>query len=240
LTPSQEQKISYGDWLIDQLGMLAVSKGAPQTRERLAINAADLMDIPQEIMRGVFERARKEKTFGYPQVSDLRALAGVQEKQLEGCEADRMWVWLTREYLPQFGIDGRDKAVAVVSEAERANCQKCGATGFVMVEQESRGRKTQVAARCECRRCSVVHAPQIPPRLRYALQQLGVTPRDAMVRILDCEPEKQGFLLKEFHEAYEGAIDAERSGELLTSSPDALLLPDEFSSGLQTLIARKM
>jgi hypothetical protein len=62
-----------------------------------------------------------------------------------------------------------------------------------------------------------------------------------MVRILDCEPEKQGFLLKEFHEAYEGAVDAERNGELqLAASQDKLLLPDEFSAGLQTLIARKM
>jgi hypothetical protein len=220
--------------------MLAVSKGAQQTPERLAINAADLMDIPQGVMRDVFIRARREKTFGYPQVSDLRALAGVQEKQLEGCEADRMWVWLTREYLPQFGIEGRDKSVATVSEAERANCKICGATGFVMVKQEYRGRQVQVAKRCECRTCSVVHAPQIPARLRYALQQLGVTPRDAMIRILDCEPEKQGFLLKEFHEAYEGAVDAERSGELLAASQDKLMLPDEFSSGLQTLIARKM
>lgn len=220
--------------------MLAVSKGAPQTQERLAINARDLMDIPQEIMRGVFERARKEKTFGYPQVSDLRELAGVQEKQLEGCEADRMWVWLTREYLPQFGIDGRDKSVAVISEAERSGCEICGGTGWVMVEQESRDKKAQVAARCQCRRCTVIHAPQIPARLRYALQQLGVTPRDAMVRILDTEPEKQGFLLKEFHEAYEGAIDAERSGELLPPMQDVRLLPDEFRSGLQTLIARKM
>ena len=88
-TPSQKPSGSYEEWLIEQLGILAISKGFPQDPRRLAANAMDLLDIPPEVMREVFVRARLEKTFGYPQVSDLRKLAGIQPAQTEAQEADR-------------------------------------------------------------------------------------------------------------------------------------------------------
>jgi hypothetical protein len=251
--PSQEQKKSSGEWLIEQLGILAVSKGAPQTQERLAANAADLVDIPQEVMREVFVRARREPTFGYPQVSDLRKLAGIQPAQTEAQEADRAWVWLLGEYIPKFGVYGRDRVTLAMNPEERAKCEKCRTTGWVTEPQESTrvvmgpggkeelvSRTTDVARRCDCSRTVTEKAPAIPPRLHYTLQQLATSVEAAMLRMLECEPEYQGVLRKEFTAAYERAIEVERSGELLLPSNEPLKLPDEFRQDFQRLKGRTL
>lgn len=169
----------------------------------------DLVDLPRAVMEAVFDRARKELTY-YPQVPELRHLAGVQPQQLEHTEADQMWVWLTGEYLPKFGVDGRKRNVYVHSQADRMSCKLCGTTGFcITTETDDFGRKTEKAKPCSCRETESIPAPQIPLRLRYTLQQLGVTVRDALIRILDCQPEYQGVIRKDFREAYERAVEAE-------------------------------
>jgi hypothetical protein len=240
------------DWLIEQLGILAISKGAPQTPQRLAANAADLSDIPQAVMCEVFVRARREKTFGYPQVSDLREMAGISPAQTEAQEADRAWVWLLGEYIPKFGVYGRDRVTLAVNPEERAKCEKCRTTGWVMEPQESARvvmgpggkeeivrRTTDVARRCDCSRTVTEKAPAIPPRLRYALQQLATSVEAAMLRALECEPEYQGVLRKEFTAAYERAVEAERSGELLPAH-EPLQLPAEFQADFQTLKGKSL
>jgi hypothetical protein len=165
-------------------------------------------------MVGVFARARKELDY-YPQVSELRRLAGVQPKQLEGSEADEMWAWLLGEYIPEYGIDGRRKSIYLHSEEVRTHCSECGGTGFRMVKTEGPRGPVQKATACGCRETTSTDAPELPAKLRYALQQLGATVRDAMIRILDCEPEYQGILRKEYGAAYDRALEVERGGHLL-------------------------
>jgi hypothetical protein len=83
-------------------------------------------------------------------------------------------------------------------------------------------------------------APAIPPRLHYTLQQLATSVEAAMLRMLECEPEYQGVLRKEFTAAYERAIEVERSGELLLPSNEPLKLPDEFRQDFQRLKGRTL
>lgn len=162
----------------------------------------------------VFARARRELDY-YPQVSELRRLAGVQPKQLEGSEADEMWAWLLGEYIPQFGIEGRRKSVYVHSENVRTHCSDCGGTGFRMVKVEGPRGEVEKAKTCKCRETMSTEAPELPAKVRYTLQQLGATASDAMSRIIDCPPEFQGLLRKEFGAAYDRAIEADRGGHLL-------------------------
>ena len=212
--PSKRPEPLYLKWIVSQLGVLAMMKGQTVMRQRLLLNAEDLADIPQAIMEAVFDRARKELTY-YPQVCELRKMAGFLPQQQEASEADQMWAWLTVEYLPQFGADGRRKAVYLRSEAERMNCTKCRGTGIQMQMCETMRGHTEKATVCECLETTKSDAPELPLRLRYALQQLGATVRDALLRIGDCMPEYQGILRKEFGEYYDRAIEVDRVGNLL-------------------------
>ncbi len=169
----------------------------------------------------VFDRARKELTY-YPQIPELRTLAGVHRRQLEGSEADSMWAWLVGEYIPKFGIEGRRRSVYIHGEDARVNCRDCGGTGFRIVKVQGPRGEVEKAKICECRETTSTDAPELPTKLRYALQQLGATVQDAMIRILDCLPEYQGILRKEFGEAFERAIEVERSGNLL----EAVRMPE--------------
>lgn len=99
------QKLSYGEWLIEQLTLLAEGKGKEITEQRLAINAADLLDVPQEVMADVFPRARKTLKY-YPEVCELREMAGclTPQQQLEAGAMDA-WLKVLRQ-ITKHGIDG--------------------------------------------------------------------------------------------------------------------------------------
>lgn len=143
-TQSSRPSESYEEWLIEQLGLLAISKGQPQTPERLAINAADLADIPQETMRDVFARARREKTFGYPQVSDLREMAGL------GGSGESLAAW---EWVEQF---------------MRRHVHRSGAEGYAITD--GTGPIDWTSGKPRCQRIPV---PEIPPEIERAVRLCG-------------------------------------------------------------------
>lgn len=173
MPPSQQSKAPNGspvEWLIEQLGILAVAKGAPQTAERLAINAADLADIPQETMREVFKRARLEKTFGYPQVSDLREMAGL------GGEGEGFAAWdfvqtiLTR-HLHRSGAEGY---------------ALCDGTGPIEWDLDNPDPKKRARAKR-------IPLPEIPPEIERAVRLCG-----GWARLKELDDEELPWAKKEF------------------------------------------
>lgn len=77
-------------WVISELTVLAEAFGETVSEQRLAINAADLLDIPQETLREVFIRSRRELKW-YPKVAELREMAlGKPQDNLEA-GASKAW-----------------------------------------------------------------------------------------------------------------------------------------------------
>jgi hypothetical protein len=192
-------------WRIEQLGAIAASKGQAVTTERLQINALDLMDIPSQVLATVFEKARKELTY-YPGVPELRELAGARENQIRAVETDAAWLFV-HEYLRKHGVDGRPCGV-LADPNKAAECTKCH-EGWV---DSATGLK-----RCECRLGTKVDAPKIPPRVEYALRQLGGEVKTGLQRIVECPVKYMGKLRERFNEAYQNAVVKDTMGDLAPS-----------------------
>src|SRR6516225_5452511 len=83
-------------WLIDELTVLAAAMGHSVTAERLRIYARDLStDLTREQLQTALMRARRELKF-FPQISELRELAGANEAQRRHVEAEEAWNFANR------------------------------------------------------------------------------------------------------------------------------------------------
>ena len=148
--------------------ILAISKGQPQPPERIAINAEDLADIPQPILREVFKRARGEKSFGYPQVSDLREMAGI------GGQAEGLAEW---DFLQTI----------LESHVQRSGAEGyalCEGTGPIDMEEWRKSGKARAVR---------ILIPEIPESILRAVRICG-----GWARFKDCGEEEYQWLKKEF------------------------------------------
>jgi hypothetical protein len=90
-------------WLIDQVTILAEAKGEELTEQRLRIYVEDLFDLTRSQLEPAFLRARRELKF-FPQISELRELAGVKPEDEQDVEADAAWNYAL-DYLRKWGVD---------------------------------------------------------------------------------------------------------------------------------------
>ena len=77
--------------------------GESLSPERLQIYAADLADLDHSQLGVAFGRARRECRF-FPQIAELRELAGVAVKDTRNVEAEATWKW-SNDYLRKWGVD---------------------------------------------------------------------------------------------------------------------------------------
>src|SRR5258708_3535590 len=85
---TQRPPLELQEWLIEQLGILAVAFGEPITPERLRVYADDLLcDLSSEQLDTALIRARQELRF-FPKIAELRDLAGMKAKDAQQVEAN--------------------------------------------------------------------------------------------------------------------------------------------------------
>jgi hypothetical protein len=90
-------------WLIDQVTILAEAKGEELTEQRLRIYVEDLSDLTRPQLEPAFVRARRELKF-FPQISELRELAGAMPEDARKVEVDAAWNYVL-DYLRKWGVD---------------------------------------------------------------------------------------------------------------------------------------
>ena len=100
---TQRPPLELQEWLIEQLGILAVAFGEPITPERLRVYADDLLcDLSREQLNTALIRARQELRF-FPKIAELRDLAGMKAKDAQQVEANAAWEYANR-YLQRHGV----------------------------------------------------------------------------------------------------------------------------------------
>jgi hypothetical protein len=100
---TQRPPLELQEWLIEQLGILAVAFGEPITPERLRVYADDLLcDLSREQLDTALIRARQELRF-FPKIAELRDLAGMKAKDTQQVEANAAWEHANR-YLQRHGV----------------------------------------------------------------------------------------------------------------------------------------
>ena len=100
---TQRPPLELQEWLIEQLGILAVTHGEPITPERLRLYADDLLcDLSKEQLQTALIRARRELRF-FPRIAELRDLAGMNAKEAQQVEANAAWEY-ANGYLQRHGV----------------------------------------------------------------------------------------------------------------------------------------
>jgi hypothetical protein len=100
---TQRPPLELQEWLIEQLGILAVAFGEPITPERLRVYADDLLcDSSRAQLQTALIRARQELRF-FPKIAELRDLAGRKAKDIQQVEANAAWEYANR-YLQRHGV----------------------------------------------------------------------------------------------------------------------------------------
>src|SRR5580698_788499 len=115
--------------------------GQPQNSDRLVAYGERLSDLEPSAILAVFERCSMECKF-FPQVSEIREMAGAHSQQLDLMDVDRAWFWINT-YLKKHGVEGRDY---VESESVEGHCPRCNDTRWITTEVN--GERT--ASRCDC------------------------------------------------------------------------------------------
>jgi hypothetical protein len=90
-------------WLIDKLTILAEAFGQDLTDARLRLYAEDLSELTRQQLEIAFVRVRQELKF-FPQISELRELAGAKSEDLRKVEAAAAWNY-SLDYLRKWGVD---------------------------------------------------------------------------------------------------------------------------------------
>jgi hypothetical protein len=86
------------------VGIMAAAFGQPVTAERLRIYADDLLsDLSREQLEIALTRARRELKY-FPQIAELRELAGAKPEMQRQVEAEAAWAW-AQNYLRKWGVD---------------------------------------------------------------------------------------------------------------------------------------
>jgi hypothetical protein len=103
LCETQKPPLELQEWLIEQLGILAIAFGEPITPERLRVYADDLLcDLSRVQLQTALIRARRELRF-FPKIAELRDLAGMKAKDAQQVEANAAWEYANR-YLRRHGV----------------------------------------------------------------------------------------------------------------------------------------
>jgi hypothetical protein len=170
--------------------LLEVSMGKPQTPERRAMNAADLADLPEELLGAAFARARRE-CIHFPSVKELRELALGAEGDIERAEAEAAWQWV-EQYVKRHGVDGKPWT-HLANPSGYLLCEVC-VSGWLYERDGMR--------RCPCMKQTVVPAPEIPERIEYALRAIGGIRRMLTLRDDGVPNTSYDFVKRDFAAAY--------------------------------------
>lgn len=168
-----------------------------------------LADLGPSTLLAVFERSEQECKF-FPQIAELREMAGGLTVQGELMEIDRAWFWVNN-YLRKHGVEGRDYVESTPVEGE---CPRCQGTRWITKYREverNDGKilNTREAIRCDCRHVALrEHAPEMPPRLQATLRCMAPSIELALEAIRDCDGKWAAKLRADFNEAYRRAVKA--------------------------------
>ncbi len=210
LTPSREQQVTYIEWIMEQITLLAEIFDQTLTPAKLRVYAEDLADILPERLVTAFDRARRELTF-FPKIAELRDLAG-----MEGHDVDSAWEWIKR-YIRRYGIERAtlyhfaDPDKTLRGEHKRSMEIRERQHAIRTAIRDRFFREHPDAEFSECPEpqvgevpCRAEPPPPIPEAISYALRQMAFDLIGGLTRIklTQEDPTMAGLVRRDFAEFY--------------------------------------